>query len=157
MSRTLKIIFTVSIILNIVLITAAVGYVHKRMQYGYGADKYQELSEEGRTLIQENFKERRKTMRPVFNDVRKAKAEMEAVLSADIFDEQAYDAAAKNLLDVRDGMSRSMSENAKTFLKELSVEDRKAMAKQMTKRLSGHGGKGRDKGRMERFKERNSE
>lgn len=151
MSRTVKTIFTLSILLNILLITVSAGMYHKRMHPRFGPDKdmRQELSEDSRQLIRESFMSTKDQLKPVFEELRTAKDGMEEVLQADVFNEADFDAAADRLMDARDQLSRKMAENSKNFLGKLPPEDRKAMAKHMVKKMSGHG-RGGPKGDRDR-------
>ncbi len=138
MSRTLKVIFTVSILLNILLIGAGVGWYHKKSQWPGGYER-PKISDESREAIRSSFRQARSEMKPIFEEMRAAKAGMEEVLSAPEFDEVAYDAAAKKLLDTRDKLSKAMANNAKNFLEDLPPEDRKAMARHMAEKMGGGG------------------
>lgn len=139
MSRKLKIIFTASILLNILLIGVGAGWYHKKSHYWPGGYERPKISDESREAIRSNFKQARSEMKPIFEEMRAAKTQMENVLSAPEFDEAAYDAAAKKLLDTRDKLSRTMAGSAKNFLEDLPPEDRKAMAKHMAEKMGGGG------------------
>lgn len=139
MSRGLKIIFTLSVLLNILLIGAGLGWHHKRSHHWPGKDVRSEISEESRAVMKQNFKNAKAQYKPIFEEMREDKKAVQAVLEADEFDEAAYDSAVDELLSTRDKLSRTMSGQAKNFLRDLPPEDRKAMAEHMVQKMSGHG------------------
>lgn len=157
MSRTLKIIFTLSILLNIALLAAGGGMIHKKMKYGYGPerDMRSELSDESRELIRSTFRGAREEFKPKFEEMSEAKARMEGILKAETFDEQAYNNAAKELRDLEYEMSEMKAEKAKDFLTVLPIDDRKAMAEHMARKMAGHSAHKRGHGKYrEKFRER---
>lgn len=140
MSRIMKIVFTVSLALNLLFAGTAVGVAGKMaaermpppgmLHYGPPGSEAQEAAAKA-------FREAHKEMRGDMQAMRQARAEMETIITAKMFDSQAYAAASERMLDLRDRMTRRKAETMGQVLGSLPPEQRQQMARHLVDRMSG--------------------
>lgn len=129
MSKRAKILFTLSIALNVLLIGVIGGHVVR---------KFNDTPWQSAHLSQESQKEMRqafKRLSPLKDKIWAKKREMHALLLADEFDENAYDMLAVEVAVLKQGMERGRSEVIKDVLSEMSPEERKAFVEHMSHRI----------------------
>lgn len=139
MSRTVKFIFTISIILNLVFIGLAGAYFVKSERYHFSRkeDVKEKLSPEGKALMEQTFKDGMKDMRQSFEDARAARHDVLVSLQADEFDPATYDEAIANMNIVMDRMIDKKISKTKELAEKLSDEDRKLMAEYLAYGFGG--------------------
>lgn len=135
MNRRMKLIFTASVLLNIVFIGVGVGMFFRFCQE---IPIPGQMSPEARHFIARTFQEGREEIKPLIDEVKKDRAKVETVLTAETFDKKAYDAEVSNMLDSRDAVSRKRADIMGRALVDLPVEDRKEFAKRILDGLEGH-------------------
>lgn len=125
MSKTVKIIFTLSIILNIALLAGGAGWMWKMC----GHDKpFADASSETRAAFKQEFEELRPEMRKDIQSVRDAKVELEKIIIAEEFNRPAFDAEVANVMGVRNRMAERFSKVTGTVLEDLPQAERAKIA-----------------------------
>lgn len=160
MSKKMKIIFTLSVILNVLLIGWAAGEaVHKFRKHDPVQKIARDMSPEGRHIVaktmQSAFREGRGKMR----DMRKAKKEIKQILTAEEFDAEAFEIAAEKMHAMFAEMGKKRVEVTKQLAMQLSKEDRETLADGFSKGFHGRGHNKGDKPRafLKEFEKANDE
>lgn len=135
MNRRMKMIFTVSVLLNIVFIGVGAGMFFRFCQE---IPIPGQMSPEARHFVARTFQEGRSEIKPLIDEVKADRLKVEAVLTADTFDKKAYDAEVSEMLDSRDAISRKRADIMGRALVDLPPEDRKEFAKRILDGLEGH-------------------
>lgn len=133
MNRRMKIIFTASLLLNIVLVGIGAGLFYK---YCQDVPIPADMSPEARNFVARTYQEGRADVRPLIDEVKARKRAVEAILMADAFDVKAYDAAVEGVLETQSKIMHHRAATMSRALEELSTEDRHKFAKQVLEGLS---------------------
>lgn len=151
MNRRTKIIFTISLLLNIVLIGAGAGMAYKMHQDPFPGD----MSPQARAFMGKIFEQGRAEVKPLIDETKAKRKIVESILTAETFDRDAYTKAAGDMLDSRDRISRKKAEIMGRALVDVPAADRKEFAGRILDGLEGRkGGKGRHSGQMGKDGER---
>lgn len=138
MSNNMRMIFTISIILNVLLIGWAAGMAYKHYTYNPMQKMQAEMSPEARNIVartmQKAFREGREEMKKA----RAVKKDIKAILSAPEFDAEAFDAKAKTLSEIMRGMGQRRIEVTKELASQLSAADRKVLSERFSRGFHGH-------------------
>lgn len=134
MNRRMKLIFTASVLLNIVFVGVGAGMFFRFCQE---IPIPGQMSPEARHFIARTFQEGREEIKPLIDEVKKERVKVEAVLTAETFDKKAYDAAVSEMLDSRDAISRKRADIMGRALVDLPAEDRREFAKRILDGLEG--------------------
>jgi len=128
MSKTVKLVFLVSLVLNILLVGVLLG----RLPRDVGFDRQQrleqalkDLPEPTQTRFREKFKQMRAAGDPQRDQIRLAREETLRILSADPFDEAAYDRHVSQIDDLQLQMFKKMGQVVKEIANELPLEERR--------------------------------
>ena len=131
MSKTVKLVFLVSLVLNILLVGVLLG----RLPRDVGFDRQQrleqalkDLPEPTQTRFREKFKQMRAAGDPLRDQIRLAREETLRILSADPFDEAAYDRHVSQIDELQLQMFKKMGQVVKEIAKELPPEERRLFA-----------------------------
>lgn len=142
MNRRMKLIFTISVLVNIVLIGAGAG-----MLYRFCNDRFDipgDMSPEARHFIAMTFEQGREQVKPLITEVKSRRAKVEDIITADKFDLKAYTKATDSMLETRDKISRKRAEIMGKTLVDLPAADRQKFADRILDGLGGnrppHGG-----------------
>ncbi len=129
MTRTLKIIFTVSLVLNVLLIAAGAGFAFKALRHmpGHGPMARENLSPETQHLMARTFRKNRKDMAECIRDAHEQREALMDVMAAENFDPQAYDRAIEGLLAGQNEMMRMHAQTIKKMAERLPAEERKKL------------------------------
>ncbi len=154
MSRNLKIIFTLSLLLNIVFIGVTVGATMRIKRYFVEREQAfsQNLPPDVSHKVAKTFRETRMNMRDHYKEARAVREKMEKVLLTDPFDEKAFDRVAEEMLQMQMKLHRSKVEATKKLAKELPPDQRHIFTKRLVERAGGHPGgpfHGKPRGRAE--------
>lgn len=133
MTKTLKLVFLASLVLNIVLLGVIVGHLPRSLD---GApSRRQQMEQSLQKLpdpIEARFREKFQQIRAAGDPVRKqmdtARDEALRLLSTEPFDEVAYDQQVKKIDELREEMFKRMGQVIKQTVKELSPEERRMFA-----------------------------
>lgn len=133
MSKTIKLAFLASLVLNILLLGVLLGQVprgssamptrQQRME-----EALKKLPEPVQTRFREKFAQIRAAGDPLRPQIDQARGETIRLLSADPFDEAAYDRQVKRIEELRAEMFERMGQLIKQTAKELSPEERRMLA-----------------------------
>lgn len=137
MNKNIKIILAVSLVLNVLLLGMAGGHAYTRWSAHPWHEMKQQLSPESRNLIGRTFQNAFREIKPLGDKARKARAKLVKILSADEFDEAAYDTVAAELLEIGGEMKTHKVDTIKTLASQMSVEDRRKMADKMAYMVGG--------------------
>ncbi len=140
MNKKLKIVFTISILGNLLLAGALGGMVLEKPQ-GRVWEKIKEgLSPESQQLVTKMFQDTWKDMEPVMRQSRDNHKYLADVVAADRFDPAMFDEAARRVRGVHDLMTKKKIESTKELLMKLPAEDRQKLAEQVANSFSWRGG-----------------
>jgi uncharacterized membrane protein len=133
MNRTLKLLFLVSIILNVLLVGVLMGQLPRRIETGSFREQrieqaLRDLPEPVQTRLREKFKQMRVASDPLREQLRGAREETLGILSAEPFDEAAYDRQVSKIGELQLQMLKKMGQVVKEIAKELPAEERRIFA-----------------------------
>ena len=133
MNRTLKLLFLGSLILNVVLVGVLMGQLPRRLERGSFREQRMEqalkdLPQATQTRLREKFKQMRAAGDPLRDQLRAAREETLAILSAEPFDEAAYDRQVSNIDELQLQMFKKIGLVVKEIAKELPPEERRIFA-----------------------------
>jgi uncharacterized membrane protein len=133
MNRTLKVVFLISLIANVLLVGVLFGALPRR--FGERHDfrdrlrsDVEKLPEPARARLRENIEQRRKTDEPALAEIRRAREEALRIIAAEPFDEAAYDRQVDRISELRRALFKRMSDQMKETIKALPPDQRKAVA-----------------------------
>ena len=147
MKKSMKIIFTLSILLNLALVGAVGGQTYKRYQWHQPPA---ELGEQSRDVMRQKMKAAREDMRAQFQKMREHHQALKDIISAPEFDTQAYDAGIEKILGIKDDIAHHKAAVMGQILSELSQEERQKMSGRLLHSLSGKPSKHRRSHRKDR-------
>lgn len=133
MSKTLRLVFLASLVLNILLLGVLLGRVPTGMEATPSRQQRMEqglkkLSEPAQSRIREKFQNIRAAGDPVRAQLDEARAEALRILGTEPFDEAAYDQQIKKIDGLREEMFKRTGQVVKQTAKELSAEERRMFA-----------------------------
>jgi uncharacterized membrane protein len=133
MNRTLKLLFLVSIILNVLLVGVLMGQLPYRLERGSFREQRMEQALRGlpqpmQTRLREKFKQMRAAGDPLRDQLRTAREETLGVLSAEPFDEAAYDRQVSKINNLQLQLFKKTGQVVKEIAKDLSAEERRIFA-----------------------------
>ncbi len=138
MSRKLKLFFTISVLINLLLVGTLAGFIAKcNYRPGPNPDDMAKLSPAGKALMAETFTKSHDELGDIFKDARDARADVIAVLEADTFDKSAFDAASEKLRQLQTKIMQRRVDTAAELAGRLNADDRKLLAEW----LAGPGGR----------------
>jgi uncharacterized membrane protein len=130
MNRTLKLLFLVSLILNVLLVGVLMGQLPHRLERGSFREQRMEqalrdLPQPMQTRLREKFKQMRAAGDPLREQLRVAREETLGILSAEPFDEAAYDRQVSKIDNLQLQRFKKTGQVVKEIAKELSPEERR--------------------------------
>ena len=139
MRKRIKIIFTLSVLLNVVFIALAAGTVYKFNQHAEKPlmDIRANLSEDARQTLRSKMRDGVRAQRDHQQKAKAYQQDMQKILSAEKFDREGYTALAEKLSNLNAQRSQERIKKTADLMESLSPGDRQAMAKHIAKRLSG--------------------
>lgn len=137
MTKKTKIILSTSLIFNVLLIGIIGGHVIDRYKKHPWHAMKEQLSPESRNLVGRTFQSGFREIKPIGDEARKIRAELVKILTAEEFNEDAYDKIAQKMLDISGKMDAHKIETVKTLAMQMSVEDRVIMADKMARMVGG--------------------
>lgn len=156
MNRNLKIVFTFSLLLNVMLLGAVASW-----GYRYLADRpvaMEPLKPELSHDIARHMVKARREHENLHQDLKAARQAMNKVMAAQNFSEADFAEAAQKIDQAQQALYKARSEAMLNMAKNMSTEDRQHMARQMEtrgKEISERRGSGDNVDRLrERLKER---
>lgn len=133
MSKRMKLVFTVSVLLNIVLVAVGAGMLYR---YAQGIPIPGTMSPDARNFVARTYQNGREEVKPLITEVKARRKKVETILQSDDFNRKAYDAAVDDLLETQGKIARHRADTMGRALNELSPEDRKKFSKEILVNLS---------------------
>lgn len=139
MNKNLKLICTVSILINLLLAGALAGMsMDKRRDMPW--EKVKEgLSPESQKLVTKMFQDTWKDMSSVMRQSMENRKYLAEVVAADEFDPAKFDEAVQRIQGVQNLIAKRKIESTKELLQKLPPEDRKMLAEQVANSFSWRG------------------
>lgn len=144
MRRRIKIIFTCSVLLNVVLIALVLGTYYRFQRDASPTPEM--LSPQSQEILSNTFRQGREEIGPLFGSMKAERAKVETILRSENFDAAGYDIAVDSMLDARELVTRKKAEIMGRAMVELSAQERQKFAGYFLDKLEGrypHKGKGR--------------
>lgn len=134
MTKAVKLAFLASLVLNLLLLGVILGQVprgieatppsrQQRLEEGL-----KKLPEPAQSRFREKFAQIRASADPLRRQIDEARTETLRLLSAEAFDEAAYDRQVSSIEELRREMFKHIGQNIKQTAKELSPEERRMLA-----------------------------
>lgn len=145
-TKAMKTIFTVSVVLNVLLLGAAGGLAYKHWNDKPYRAIYAEMSPEARNIVARTMQNAFRDGREDMKQARAIKKDIRAILAAPEFDAEAFDAQAEKLHGIMSNMGHKRIAVTKDLAAQLSQQDRKVLAEKFSKGFRGYdkkGGKGK--------------
>jgi Spy/CpxP family protein refolding chaperone len=141
MTKTTKIIFTLSLIANLALFGIIAGNFYKRVQRHMPPA---ELSPKSQQILEDNIKASKETMRPDFKKMKQFHEELKEIMTAENFDIEAYNMAVERILNAKDRFARQKAVVMGRTLAQLPPDERKKFSEHVVRSFSPkHGRKHR--------------
>jgi uncharacterized membrane protein len=139
MNKPVKIAFTASLILNVLLIGFEAGKVFHGDHEAPPWQKTKEaLAPETIDFMKTTFKGKKEEVLPLFMDVHKKKKAMKDILIAPDFDGDAYDVLVAEFKAVNDKLIDGRMEITKILFSQLSQEERAKLAEHIVEKMMGN-------------------
>ena len=133
MNKRMKLIFTISLLLNIVLVGVGTGMFFR---YCQDIPIPGTMSPDARNFVARTYQNGREEVKPLITEVKARRQTVESILTSDQFDRKAYDKAVDDLLDTQGKIMRHRADTMGKALTELSDEDRKKFSKEILNGLT---------------------
>lgn len=137
MRRSTKIILSVSLIANLLLVGVIGGAAYKKWSARPWHEVKKQLEPESRNVVARTFQDKFREIRPIGKEARKVRGELIKVMTAEEFDPEAFDEAAAELTSLRDRMAEIKLQATKDILSQLPKEEREKMAHRMAEKIGG--------------------
>jgi len=134
MSKTVKLAFLGSLVLNLLLLGVVVGFMPRGLEATPPGrqqrleEALKKVPEPAQSRFREKFAQMRAATDPLRRQIDQARGETLRLLAADRFDEAAYDREVSKIEGLRTEMFKSMGQNFKQTAKEVSPEERRLLA-----------------------------
>ncbi|HEY3302775.1 MAG TPA: periplasmic heavy metal sensor [Candidatus Binatia bacterium] len=134
MNKTLKLVFLISIVLNVLLVGVLLGELPNRfdrrpLPQERIAAAAKQLPESERPRFESKMEQMRKEVQPLRDQLQEARQETLRVFAAEPFDESAFDRQVSKVAQLRVQLFMRMAESMKAIAKELPAEQRQALAR----------------------------
>jgi len=133
MTKTMKLAFVASLVLNLLLLGVILGQVPRAFDATPTRQQRMEealskLPESMQTRFREKFAQIRAAGDPQRREIEQARSEALRILGAEPFDEAAYDRQINAINDLRAEMFKRMGQAIKQTARELAPEERRMLA-----------------------------
>ena len=133
MTKTVKLVFLVSLVLNILLLGVILGHVPRSLEGRPSRQErmekaLQELPDSVEARFREKFQQIRAAGEPQRQQMDSARAEALRLLGGEPFDDAAYDQQVSKIDGLREEMFKRMGQVVKQTAKELTPEERRMFA-----------------------------
>ena len=133
MNPRMKLIFTVSVLLNIVLVGVATGML---FSFRHDIRIPGTMSPDGRSFVARTYQNGREEVKPLIEEVKARRQKVENILESKTFDRKAYDKAVDDLLQTQGKIARHRADTMGKALNDLSDEDRRKFSKEIINGLT---------------------
>lgn len=145
MKKSHKIIFTISVILNLVLMGVIGGHVAKKAREMPWFELKETLSPQTQELMKNMFEAKKDIIKSNWHTLKEKKKVLVGVVTAEQFDEQAFDAAMQDWQAFNAKVTEGKKGSLSALLKQLPQEERIKLSEHVVQILIGE--KDRGKGR----------
>jgi uncharacterized membrane protein len=134
MTKTVKLAFLASLVLNLLLLGVIVGQLPRGLAVTPSTrqqrmeEALKKVPEPSQSRFREKFAQIRAAADPLRQQIDAARDETLRLLSADPFDESAYDKQVSKIEELRGEMFKRMGQSMKQTARELSTEERRLLA-----------------------------
>ena len=133
MSKTLRLAFFASLVLNLLLLGIILGrmphdFDGRRTRQQRMDETLKKLPEPAQTRFREKFAQMRAAVDPLRREISEARTETLRLLGVDPFDEAAYDRQINKIQELRAEMFKRMGQDFKETAKQFSPEERRMLA-----------------------------
>jgi uncharacterized membrane protein len=129
MTKTVKTLFTLSILLNILLLGIGAGFAIKEWREDPWWEQAKvELSPQSQDLLKKSFDKMHDDMAPLIAETREAREQLKNLMAQESFDSKKFDQITAHIRDVRQKMGDKMTATTKELVSNLSPDERKKMA-----------------------------
>ncbi len=138
MSRRTKILFTLSILLNVLLLGAHAGMMVKRAYDNPWSHAYSDLDPESQSIVAREFQVARKDMKQSRDDFRDARKAVTEILEVEILDKDAYEAALEKMQASQQKMMEKKMVMMREIMAKLPPEEREKLSHRMMRPFGKH-------------------
>jgi len=133
MNRNARIAFVTSIIVNVLLIGVILGQTPRRFDRGAVRQERMEIAlknlpEAAQNRLRDRYQQLSAAAAPLFEQIRQAQDDAVQLLGKEPFDERAYDDQVNKINNLRQAMTKKLSQVVKDASKDLSSEERRRFA-----------------------------
>jgi len=134
MSKTIKLAFLTSLVLNLLLLGVFLGRAPRGLEVTPQTrqqrmeEALKNVPEPSQSRFREKFSQIRVSSDPLRQQIDEARTETLRLLSVDPFDDAAYDRQISKIQELRAEMFKRMGQNFKAAAKEFSPEERRMLA-----------------------------
>lgn len=133
MTKTIKIVFLASLVLNLLLLGLIVGQVPRSLdarptRQQQMEEALEKLPEPAQSRLRMHFTQIRAAGDPVRRQIEQARGEALQLLSTEPFDQHAYNDQVTKIEELRIAMSKRMGQKIKELAEELSPDERRMLA-----------------------------
>lgn len=133
MHKTAKIIVTLSILLNVVLLSFVTVSFFRHQDHKSSAPQ---ISEAAREKIKEKFSKADMNIRPQLQQVRETSTVLKDIIAAPEFDKAAYEKAIDDVMTARQSIARERALKMGEAMADLPAEERKTLSHGLMRSLS---------------------
>lgn len=128
MSRNAKILFTLSIVMNFVLLGVTGGYAVRAMHKSPWQMASKELSPQSREMVSHMFEKMHAETKPIMEEMNRARQELRNVMMQDEFNQKNFDKCMTHLHDLKMKMGEKFAATTREVVTSLPAEERQKMA-----------------------------
>lgn len=128
MSRKVKILILASVLLNVLLTGMILGHFSHWIGHTWSRSHAVDLPQEKKDYIQAALRKAFKENRSLHDEMRRRREHTLRILKTEPFDEAAYQREVENIHTLRGQMMQHLADTVKKLAKELSPEERQALA-----------------------------
>lgn len=137
MKKSVKILFTGSVLLNVVFLGLIGGHFYHMMADHPWNEVREELAPESQNHVARTFQNAFRAIREEGDKARKSRAALVQIISAKDFDAKAFDKVAAELAESKERITVIKMNATKEVAAQLSQEERAKMAQRMTRMIGG--------------------
>lgn len=140
MSNKIRVIFTLSVMLNVLFIGIGASAVYKKHQHKqqiYSKKIPQGVSEQAREIMKNTHKQARSENKEIIQNAMQNRKDMMQIIASDDFDPQAYDEMVDKMMKDQKLLAQKKGEFVKSMMEQMNTDDRKALAHKMSGLIGG--------------------
>ena len=133
MSKSTKLAFIGSLVLNLLLLGFFIGQSPRRfdrtaMREQLMEQKIKDLPPASQARLRQRFEQLRTTAEPLFNQLRQVQDETVRLVGAEPFDLAAFERQEAKIIQMRAETTKKLSQGVKDVVKDLTAEERRRFA-----------------------------